>query len=102
VIIDAVYDNERDRQDIETLANSLQMPLLGLWLRADTGTLLARVAARKHDASDATPEVVQRQLATDIGLLSARWTTLDAETTANDTLQAALAVIGVERSATER
>jgi aminoglycoside phosphotransferase family enzyme/predicted kinase len=90
VIIDAVYDNERHRREIEVLADSLQITLLGLWLRADAATLLTRVASRHNDASDATPEIVQRQLATDVGPLSARWTTLDAGTSATQTLLAAI------------
>ena len=94
VIIDAVYDNESDRRDIAALADSLQTHLLGLWLQADAATLVARVAARQNDGSDATPEVVQRQLATDVGPPSARWITLDAGTSATETLQAAMSVIG--------
>ena len=95
VIIDAVYDNERHRREIEVLANSVQIPLLGLWLRADAAMLLTRVATRHNDASDATPEVVQRQLVTDVGPLSARWATLDAGTKTTETLQAAMLAIGV-------
>ena len=37
---------------------------------------MARVAARKNDASDATPQVVERQLAYDTGALE--WTLIDA------------------------
>jgi uncharacterized protein len=97
VIIDAVYDNERTRREIEVLADSLQTPLVGLWLHADAATFLTRVAGRHNDASDATPEVVQRQLATDVGHLSARWTTVDARSSATETLRAAMSVIGVKR-----
>ena len=96
VIIDAVYDNEGHRREIEILADSLQTPLLGLWLRADAATLMARVAARHNDASDATPEVVQRQLSEDVGALSAQWVPLDAGDNATETFQAAMSVIGVK------
>jgi uncharacterized protein len=101
VIIDAVYDNEGHRREIEALANSLQTPLFGLWLRANAATLMARVAARHNDASDATPEVVQRQLSEDIGALSARWAPLDAGNNATETFEAAMSVIGVKRNAAE-
>jgi len=101
VIIDAVYDKEEQRRDIEVLAASLQTPLLGLWLRADAAMLMARVAARHNDASDATPEVVQRQLGEDIGLLSARWAPIDAGTDPTETLLAAMSVIGVKRNNAE-
>ena len=101
VIIDAVYDKEQQRHEVEALARSLHIPLLGLWLRADAATLLARVAARHNDASDATPAVVQRQLTAEIGPLSARWVPLDAGNTATETLAAALSVIGVTKSHVE-
>jgi hypothetical protein len=95
VIIDAVYDDESHRREIEVLADALRLPLLGLWLRADAATLLTRVATRHNDASDATPEVVQRQLACDVGPLSARWITLDAGNNATQTLDKAISAIGV-------
>lgn len=101
VIIDAVYDNEGHRREIEILADALQTPLLGLWLRADAATLMARVAARQNDASDATPEVVQRQLIEDVGALSARWAPLDAGNNATETFEAAISVIGVKRNTAE-
>jgi aminoglycoside phosphotransferase family enzyme/predicted kinase len=97
VIIDAVYENEGHRREIEILADSLQTPLLGLWLRADAATLVARIVARHNDASDATPEVVQRQLTAEIGPLSARWATLDAGNNAAETLAAAMSAIGQKK-----
>ena len=95
VIIDAVYDNEGDRRDIEALAQSMNVSFQGLWLEADAPTLLARVAARQHDASDATADVVQAQLATDVGNFSQCWTRLDARQNATDTLHAARRVVGL-------
>jgi predicted kinase len=97
VIIDAVYDNERHRREIEVLADALRIPLLGLWLRADAATLMTRVARRRNNASDA-PEVVQRQLATNVGPLSARWNTRDAGTNATQTLHKAMSVLGLNRN----
>jgi uncharacterized protein len=95
VIIDAVYDQEERRREIETLADSLCIPLLGLWLRADAATLMARVTTRHLDASDATPDVVQHQLTADLGPLSARWAPLDAGHNATETLATAMAALGV-------
>jgi hypothetical protein len=95
VIIDAVYDEESQRHEIEALADALRLPLLGVWLRADAATLLTRVATRHNDASDATPEVVQRQLSYDVGPLSAQWTSVDANTNVTETLQNALSAIGL-------
>jgi uncharacterized protein len=101
VIIDAVYDREERRREIEALAGSMRIPLLGLWLRADAATLMARVAARRNDASDATPEVVQHQLAAEIGALSAPWVPLDAGHDATETLATAMAAIGVKEKHVE-
>jgi hypothetical protein len=55
--------------------------------------LIARVKARRGDASDATPDVVRHQLAADIGPLSPRWHRLDAGRSAGDTLRAATSFI---------
>jgi aminoglycoside phosphotransferase family enzyme/predicted kinase len=97
VILDAVYDSEPERREVEDLANSLGVPLHGLWLQADAATLIARVEARRGDASDATPDVVRHQLAADIGPLSPRWHRLDAGSSAGDTLRAATSIIGDAR-----
>jgi aminoglycoside phosphotransferase family enzyme/predicted kinase len=95
VVVDAVYDSENERREIEDLAGSLAVPMHGLWLHAEAATLMARVEARRDDASDATPDVVRHQLARDIGRLSARWRSLDAGSDATDTLRAARSAIGL-------
>ena len=61
----------------------------GLWLTAAGDELAARVAARRNDASDATPEFVARQLTWDTGALSPAWTTLDAGAGPDETLRRA-------------
>jgi aminoglycoside phosphotransferase family enzyme/predicted kinase len=95
VVLDAVYDSESERREIENLADSLNMPMHGLWLHADATTLIARVEARRGDASDATPDVVRQQLGVATGCLSARWQRLDAGSNAPDTLRAAMSAIGL-------
>lgn len=94
VIVDAVYDNESDRSEIGKLAQSFDIPLRGLWLHAELAALVARVKARRDDASDATPDVVRRQLAAGMVHLSRHWTTLDAGKSPTDTAHAAMAAIG--------
>ena len=47
----------------------------GLWLCAPEEVLVGRVAARRGDASDATPEVVERQLGYALGPI--HWTRID-------------------------
>jgi predicted kinase len=93
LIIDAVYDSESERRDVEKLAHSLDAPMRGLWLQASSAIAIARVAARERDASDATPSVVQAQFEGDVGSLSEHWTTLDATKDVNTTLRAALAAM---------
>jgi aminoglycoside phosphotransferase family enzyme/predicted kinase len=95
VIIDAVYKEERDRREVEDLACSLNIPLHRLWLRADASTLIARVAVRRRDASDATPDVVRAQIASDTGDLSEQWNVLNAAKSPAETLRAAMLAAGL-------
>lgn len=63
VILDAVHGHPDGRAAAEALAREAGVPFAGFWLDAPAETLVARVAARQGDASDATVEVVRRQLA---------------------------------------
>jgi predicted kinase len=74
-IVDAVFLDPKERDQIEAVAAAAGVPFLGLWLSAPEDVLVRRVAMRRGDASDATPEVVRRQLAIDPGPLG--WRTLD-------------------------
>ena len=87
VVIDAVFTRAHEREAAGAMAAELGVPFRGLWLTAPSEVLLARVGARIGDASDATPDVVERQLAGDIGPMS--WTEIDAGGSETDTLAAA-------------
>ena len=87
VVVDAVFARAHEREAAEAMAAELGVPFRGLWLTAPREVLLARVGAHAADASDATPDVVERQLAGDIGPMS--WTEVDASGSAADTLAAA-------------
>lgn len=63
VVMEATFLGRGDRRAATRLAEKLEIPFAGLWLTAPDGTLKARVAARHGDASDATPQVVEAQLA---------------------------------------
>jgi predicted kinase len=93
VIVDAVLGKADERAAIEAVANELGTPFQGLWLTATPGHLLARVAQRTGDASDATPSVVRQQLGWQIGALSPRWAEIDAGGRPAETLARASKVL---------
>jgi aminoglycoside phosphotransferase family enzyme/predicted kinase len=59
VIADATFIDPRHRRMIEAAAAAAAVPFLGLWLEAPLPELEARIAARRHDASDATIAVLR-------------------------------------------
>jgi aminoglycoside phosphotransferase family enzyme/predicted kinase len=93
-IVDAVFANREERAEIEAMAADLGIAFQGLWLEAAPEHLLDRVAARRGDASDATPEVVRAQLARETGALAPSWTLIDASGSAGETLARARQVLG--------
>ena len=93
VIMDAVFAEQDQREAIETLAAELGVPFQGLWLYANPETLLERVALRRKDASDATPDVVKRQLGVDPGPFTAQWRPINAAGPPRQTLATAGAAL---------
>ncbi|HEU5095562.1 MAG TPA: AAA family ATPase, partial [Reyranella sp.] len=71
VVLDAVFARPEERQAAEALAAKVGVPFEGLWLDVPKEVAQARVAARKADASDATPDVVNRQFGYELGEI--RW-----------------------------
>src|SRR6185369_16649254 len=71
VVLDAVFAREDERQAAEALAMRVGVPFDGIWLDVPKEVAQARVAARKGDASDATPAVVERQFGYELGEI--RW-----------------------------
>jgi hypothetical protein len=95
VIVDAVLAGESDRAAIEAVAAGLGVPFTGLWLEAEPAKLEARVADRRDDASDATPETVRAQLRNGMGALSPAWITVDAGGTVAETVRRAASALGI-------
>ncbi|NWH09260.1 MAG: AAA family ATPase [Alphaproteobacteria bacterium] len=91
VIIDAVMAHEHERQEIVDLAAGMGVPLLALWLEAPPDVLGRRVDARTGDASDATREVLARQLGFAEPPRSPAWTIIDASQTPAQTAAEAFA-----------
>jgi uncharacterized protein len=94
VIVDAVCAAPEERAAIERLAHRLGVTFQGLWLDAPPAVLRERVTQRRGDASDATADVVDRQLALDTGSIS--WARLASEGSRTALLEAAVAKLPVE------
>jgi uncharacterized protein len=95
VVVDAVYASFEERRSIESVGCACGVPFQGLWLQTDPDQLIARVTARRDDASDATAGVVREQLRFDAEPLSAAWTAIDSSQSPEETLARAAAVAGV-------
>lgn len=67
VVADAVFDNPDDRNRIKRVANDRAIPFAGFWLMADPSVLWRRVSERKGGPSDATVDILSRQLQRDAG-----------------------------------
>ena len=75
-LIDATHAHARERAAAAALAAEVGAPFVGLWLDAPLATRLARVAARRGDASDADARVARGQRAAP--LVEPGWRALDA------------------------
>jgi aminoglycoside phosphotransferase family enzyme/predicted kinase len=82
VVADAVFDKAENRALIEAVAREADVPFTGIWLHADAPVLWQRVNERRGSASDATIDILSRQLQRNPGHVG--WARLDAtlETTA--------------------
>jgi len=72
VVLDAVFARPDERAMAEALAARVDVPFDGIWLDVPKEVAMTRVAQRKGDASDATPAVVERQFAYDLGSITWR------------------------------
>jgi predicted kinase len=97
VIVDAVFAKQDDRAAIVAIARVAGCEFVGLWLTAPSDLLIARVARRRGDASDADRRVVRAQLGYDLGDIA--WTQVDASQTPEHSLaetRQALGAAGIE------
>ena len=77
VVADATFSTPEERSAIETAANEAGVPFRGIWLDVPAEELVRRVGARSGDPSDATPDVVRRQLERATGTIG--WSSVDGE-----------------------
>ena len=61
-IADAVYGSAGDRDEIASVARQAGVPFIGLWIDGPPQVLARRLQERVMDASDATADVLDRQL----------------------------------------
>ena len=93
VVADAVFAKPEERAAIEAVAAAAGVRFDGLWLEAPPELAAARIRQRKANVSDATPEVLERQLAYDLGPIA--WTRIDSAPAKEVSLAAGRAALGV-------
>lgn len=94
--VDGVFQTAAERDAIARVAKELGVRFDGLWLQASSETLTRRIEARRNDASDATAEVVARQMGRGVeGTLD--WHVIDAEGDPQLTLSRARLVLNPDR-----
>lgn len=91
VIFDGVSAKAVERDAIAEIARSMDVSFSGLWLEAPLETQIARVEARRGDASDSDANVVRAQAERDVGEIT--WTRIDAGQNPDHTLAEALSRI---------
>lgn len=96
VIADAVHGKLSEREAIEAVARAAGAGFDGLWLEASTAVLEARVVTRAADASDATVDVLRRQLGYGTGNIA--WPRIDASGAGESVLARVRAALALDRS----
>ncbi len=84
-LVDAAFLKEDERNQLRPLAASCGVDFFGIFLVAETAVRLARIGARRNDASDATQDVALFQDSIDTGVVD--WTLVDASGTPEETLE---------------
>ncbi len=95
VVADGIFAAPGERAAIAGLAGRLGIRFDGLWLAASPDVQAERIATRTRNPSDATPDVLRRQLDYDLGEIA--WTRIDSSGRRETTLDAGLAALGIAR-----
>lgn len=92
VVADAVFERLGDRERIEKEAANRGIPFVGVWLEADPTVLRQRVKKRKGGPSDATVDILSKQLQRNTGGIT--WQRLDAARNPKDIVDDILSFAG--------
>jgi aminoglycoside phosphotransferase family enzyme/predicted kinase len=87
-VVDAAFLREDERNQLGPLAASCGVDFFGMFLVAETSVRLARIGARRNDASDATEDVALFQEGIDTGTID--WAIVDASGRPEETLERSL------------
>ncbi|MCE7030648.1 AAA family ATPase [Jiella avicenniae] len=90
-VADATFSTSEERAAIEAAAKQAGVPFRGIWLDVPADELVRRVGSRSGDPSDATPEIVRRQIANTTGAIG--WAVIDGEGTAASVRDRVLAML---------
>jgi len=91
VVVDAVFDRADTAAAIENIARENGAPFTGFWLEAPRDDMARRIETRRADPSDATPAVLDAQIAK--GGAPQGWRRIDATRARADILADALALL---------
>ncbi len=91
VVADAVFGDPAERAAIRAVATDLGRPFIGIWLDVPEPVQRLRLENRRHDVSDASPEIGRMQRS---GIAApADWNVVDAGGTPDETIAAVSAVL---------
>lgn len=96
VIIDAVLDRQCDQSAFEEIASATKTPFDGIWLDVRPEIMAQRIEGRAQDASDATVEVLRKQLAKPVAI-NENWHRLDGNGTQSDILYKARTLLKLNK-----
>ncbi|WP_338691705.1 AAA family ATPase [Bradyrhizobium sp. 26S5] len=91
VILDAAFLQQAERDAAKAVARSAKVEFSGIFQTANDAARLQRVASRRHDASDATIDVVNAQATIDTGHVD--WEIVDASGSPATTLRRSMSCL---------
>ena len=92
VIVDALFHNEYERMAIQALADSLNIPFIGLWMDAPLNVRTQRVQNRKNSPVDSRKEKeLECQLSLEIGHMA--WHQINTDMPKEDTVQHVIKIL---------